>query len=461
MNRRLACLTVLATTTVLVACSDGGTESPHDIAGTGGAASDEPSNPAGGSDGSDPSAPELAAANWRTIESNVARATPSATVAELQEFSRGNHDFAFDLYAVLRDDTPDNLLLSPTSIRTAFAMTYAGAEGETATEMEATLHYPPGDATHAAFNALDRAFEDRNLPAAEGEDAVELSVVHSFWAQSGYPWLPGFLDTLGTYYGSGVESVDFDSAPQVCRELINRWVARETHDRIQDLLSEASIDAGTVAVLVNAVYLEAPWESTFADDATHEGTFYRIDGGEVVANFMFQVESFGYAAEPGYQAVELPFRGEDLAMAFIVPDAGTFADFEADFDAARFEQIIDSLAPTSVALGVPKFEFASTFELRKSLRTLGMELPFSASADFSKMLEGGGIYVDDAYHQTFIAIDEAGAEAAAATAVLMGEISLSPSSEVELTVDRPFFVAVRDVPTNNLLFFGRVLDPTG
>lgn len=399
-------------------------------------------------------------AGHQTFRSSLDRdRSPSVSPEQMGALAEGNHDLTLDLYrATVEDDA--NYLISTLSIRTAFAMVYAGARGSTADEMVSVLRFDPDQARfHDAMNALDLALASRELPAdpARDLDPVELRTANAFWGQTGYAWLESYLDVLATSYGAGVEALDFDREPEASRETINAWVEERTREKIRDLLPEGSIDASTVAVLTNALYFKAPWLHPFIEEITAPGEFHRADGTTSTVDFMSELETLGYASGDGWTAVDLPYRGQELSMTVLVPDAGTFAAFDAALTSETVEAVIDGLEPAEVELFLPKFEFSTAFSLRDVLIDLGMQDTFT-NADLSGMIEGGGLYVDDAYHQTFIAVNESGTEAAAATAVVVVETS-APTAEYTVRVDRPFHLLIRDRETGVWLFFGRVLDP--
>jgi serpin B len=175
---------------------------------------------------------------------------------------------------------------------------------------------------------------------------------------------------------------------------------------------------------------------------------------------MYQAEDLTYASAPGWQAVELPYIDDKLAMDVIVPDAGTFAGFDTQFDLAALDAVTTSLAPAHVVLTLPKFEFTSSRRLADPLQQLGMKTPFDPdTADFTGITTQEPIYLADVLHKAFIKVSEKGTEAAAATADVFQATS-APIEQVVLPVDRPFLFVIRDLPTNTPLFIGRVTNPT-
>lgn len=390
--------------------------------------------------------------------SDLARAPGSATDAEIAAVASSLQQFGLDLYRVMATGE-DNLVISPASIMLALAMTYAGAEGVTADEMAAALHFDlDDDALHRAFNDLDAILESRSFAGPE-EDGVVVGTANSLWGQRGLPFEQAFLDTLAVNYGAGMRLVDFAAAAEEARQMINEWVATETNDRITDLVPAGALDALTRLVLVNAVYLDATWASQFDPESTYDGPFFPADGTRAEVPLMTQTASFPYVAGDGWQAVELPYLRHELAMMVIVPDEDRFFDVERLMSSELLADVSAGLSPVEVALTLPKFEFRTQAGLTPALRELGMVAAIDpATADFSNMTSAEQLFVGEVIHEAYISVDEEGTEAAAATAVVMRATS-APLETVELTIDRPFLFALRDLETGALLFLGRVMNP--
>jgi len=376
---------------------------------------------------------------------------PSLQEAALSELVAGNSAFAFDLYRVLYDGG-ENLFCSPHSISVAMAMTYAGARARTEQQMAQVMHYTlPQAQLHAAFNALDRALASRG----EDEEAFRLRLANSMWGQQGVAFLDPFLDTLAENYGAGLRLVDFAQS-EATRQLINGWVSDETEGRIPELLPERAVDAETALVLANAVYFKAAWLYAFPEAATTDRPFHLLDGSEVSVPMMSQIAELGYAEAPGVQVVELPYDGERLSMVILLPEQGQFERFAGSLDAKQVTEWLGGLQQQSVALTMPKFTFDAGFELRDALMALGMVDAFG-NADFAGMDGTTELFIDQVYHKAFVAVDEAGTEAAAATAVVVGRKAAVADQTV--SVDRPFVFLIRDVETGSILFLGHVISP--
>jgi len=402
----------------------------------------------------------------RPISSEIIRSekqritSPEVNEAVLTTLVTGNSVFAFDLYQALREED-SNLFYSPYSISLALAMTYAGARGETAQQMVDTLHFVLSqERLHPAFNSLDIELGQRG-EGAKGKDdgGFRLNIVNTIWGQRDYQFLTTFLDLLAENYGAGLRILDFANAPEESRITINNWVSDQTEGRIEDLIPQGLISALTRLVLTNAIYFNAAWQYPFSEDMTRDGPFYLLSGGEVTVPMMRQTESFGYTEGDGYQAVELPYDGRELSMVILLPQAGQFEMFEGSLDVQQVDAIVKNLKSRRVALTMPQFEFESGFSLKEILAVMGMPVAFSGGADFSGMTGNRDLFISDVVHKAFVSVDEAGTEAAAATAVVM-ELTAVPGPPVEVTVDRPFIFLIRDIETGTILFVGRIINPS-
>ena len=382
---------------------------------------------------------------------------PDVPQSDLDALVQGNNTFALDLYQQIKGEE-GNLFYSPYSISLALAMTWAGARGQTEAEMAATLDFTLSQgALHPAFNALDQALASRgqNAQASDGQ-GFRLRIANALWGQTGLPFETPFLDTLALNYGAGMRVVDFENdAPQAI-DLINGWVDAQTEGKIKKLVGPDNIDSSTRFVLTNAIYFNAAWASPFETKNTADADFTKADGSTVTVSMMHQSQETGYVAGDGFQAVRLPYDGQELSMIAILPDPGTLADFEASLDAAKLEEIAGSLTQHDVEMSVPKFEFSGDFSLADTLSKMGMAGAFGPGADFSGITKADQLVLMDVLHKSYIKVNEAGTEAAAATAVVGGTTSIPEPASI--TLDHPFLFVIRD-KTGTLLFVGRVANP--
>ena len=386
--------------------------------------------------------------------------SPQSSQADLATLVDGNSDFAFELNQVLKD-TSGNFFYSPYSISQALAMTYAGSRGDTENQMADTLNFLlPQDSLHPAFNSLDIDLSSRG-EGAKGKDEAgfRLNIVNAIWGQKDYEFLSEYLDILAENYGAGLRILDFVKAPDPSRITINDWVSDQTEGRIEDLIPQGTIDTLTRLVLTNAIYFNAAWQYPFNEEATVDGTFNLLDGAKITVPMMNQTESFGYAEGETYQAVELPYDGNELSMVILLPKAGQFKDFEESLNYRKVEGIISNINRHQVSLQIPKLEFESEFSLKSVLANMGMPIAFSGDADFSGMTGSKDLSIDEVIHKAFVSVDEAGTEAAAATAVIM-RLTAVPEEPVAVTIDHPFVFLIRDIETGTILFIGRILNPS-
>lgn len=394
-------------------------------------------------------------------QSDLQRVTaPDAPPEQIHALVENNNTFVFDLYRSLQAQD-GNLIYSPYSISLALAMTYAGARGETESQMAKTLHFlPQGQGQlHSTFNALDLQLAERGKAASDEETPLQLNIANAVWAEQTYPFLQRFLDTIALNYGAGIRLADFINQYEAVRKEINNWVSHQTEEKIKDLIPEGVLNPDTRMALVNAIYFKADWLSSFDADSTQDAPFHLLDGSEITVPMMNKDALIHYAKGDGWQAVELPYQGGTAAMDIIVPDEGRFEEIGSDLDYETASAILGSLQPAPLSLGLPKFKFESEFGLADQLKALGMTDAFDPDlANFTGMSERDDLYISAVVHKAFVAVDEKGTEAAAATAVIVG-VTSARLSDLTLIVDRPFIFLIRDIPTGQILFIGRVLNP--
>jgi len=392
---------------------------------------------------------------------NVARDTsPSVPTEDLQALVRGNNAFAFDLYHSMSGEQ-SNMVFSPYSISLALAMAYAGARGETESQMAQVLHFDLSqEQLHPAFNKLSLELDEINESAGTEENQeAQLEVANSLWAQDSYPFRQEYLDTVALNYGTGVRLVDFINNYNPLRLEINTWVREQTKGKINGLLPDGALSGDTRMILVNAVYLKADWLHTFSSNMNHIAPFKLIDGKEVQVEAMSDELHLSYIDGDGYQGVGLPYAGQTAEMTILIPDKGAFAAFESTLGLAKLNEILNAMQSASVKLSLPKFTFESQFSLPTGLSALGMTDAFNSSfADFSGMTGKRDLFISDVIHKAFVAVDEEGTEAAATTSIRVIP-ELARPEPIELIIDRPFIFIIRDTVNGQILFIGRVLNP--
>jgi serpin B len=391
--------------------------------------------------------------------------------------AKATNELGVDLHRQLATGD-ENLCISPYSIDSALAMTFAGADGETRSEMARVLHFPNGDDVPASFSGLQQSLEQMSAKTAElaknskkfggPSEPITLNIANRLFAQKGYHFREAFLSLVKQNFGGAFEPLDFVVDPAAATQRINKWVADQTRDRIRDLIPGGALDKTTRLVLANALYLKAPWAKEFSKNATQSEPFF-VRGAPVDVPMMRKTTNFGYAKREGFTVVSLPYVGNELQFVILLPDE---INGLRGLEAKLSSDVLSSCAKIEkrdVNLHLPKFKLEPpTITLAKQFEALGMKTAFNqpkGSANFDKMAPrtpDDYLYISQIFHKTFIAVDEKGTEAAAATAVAMmaGSALLSPPPPpIEVKVDRPFVYAIQHVPSGVCLFLGRVTDP--
>lgn len=372
---------------------------------------------------------------------------------------KGANDFALKLYSAVAAKEQGNLFLSPASIHAALTMTSAGAAGQTAEQMNKTLELPKDGSVHAAYGALLQALNDPRKDH-QGHPVYNLSMVNALWVQQGFALKPAFVKTLGDDYKAEPRQLDFAKS-EPARKTINDWVAKQTKDKIKDLIPAGVLNAMTRLVLTNAVYFKSRWMHEFAKTMTKDGPFHAA-GKDVQAPLMYQQEEYAYAETDTLQLVKLPYLFHELSMVILLPKANDgLPALEKSLTAEALEGYLKQVQSEEVQLTLPKFKFDSQLGPADVLKAMGMTDAFSDKADFSGITEREKLYISAVLHKAFVAVDEEGTEAAAATAVVMAAMA-APGEERPPKVfkaDHPFLFLIRHEQSGAILFIGRVTDP--
>ena len=411
-------------------------------------------------------------------------APPLAAAATGFDAASATNQVGLDLYRQLAGKQPGgNLVISPYSIESGLALADAGADGATRAEMARALHFPEDDAElQLAFavlrTALDQVASQSARVAAllprrgDRVDAIEWHAANRLYGQSGYAFREAFLSLMRDGWAAPFEPLDFRTGAEAARGTINAWVEDQTRNKIRDLIPRGGLTPDTRLVLVNALYLKAPWQSPFKKSLTTPQPFHVAGGAPRDTPTMQQTGRFGYAMENGLAVVALSYLDDGLQFLILLPDEGRSVDavparLTAD-DFARWAKLGEYPRRQSVSLHLPKFRIeGATVPLGRALRTLGVRSAFDeppGSANFERIAPrkpDGYLAISEVFHQTFIALDEDGTEAAAATATTMFTLAAhaSPPKSIEVLVDRPFLFAIQHRASGTCLFLGRITDP--
>jgi serpin B len=384
---------------------------------------------------------------------------------EIQSIVDANNQFAFDLYRKLRDDpahTGKNIFFSPLSISSAMAITYEGATGKTADEIQTVFHFPKDRATmRRGYSGLFKTLEAGN------NNAVSLQLANALWAEKTYPFLPEYTGTAVDYYDAKTTNLDFRNDPDSAVVEINRWAAEKTGGKIRDLVSREDIDPSeTCLVITNAISFIGTWERQFSEGDTFWSTFYSSPNSSVQVEMMRRAHDteFRYGElTGGTQVIELPYEktgGHQLSMILVLPKNSSIESIENSLDAGELDRIRQSLEIRDLeVLIIPKFSLDTQYSLSDTLGSMGMPAAFSPEADFSRMSGNKrGLFIDFVIHKAHVDVNEAGTRAAAATA---HGVSQGISDKPAFIANHPFLFIIQDRENGNILFMGRVMNPNG
>ncbi|MBN2336886.1 serpin family protein [Candidatus Bathyarchaeota archaeon] len=371
-----------------------------------------------------------------------------ATAESVQSTVDASNLFTFDLYGRYSVGG-DNVFYSPYSISTALSMTYEGARGVTAEEMQMVFHWSddasirrPGAAkVYNVLNGRDRLYS--------------LHTANALWMQDGYPFKEDYVDAVKDFYGGEANILDY-SDPAEAADIINGWVEDRTNDKIKDLFSPEAL-VGARLVLTNAIYFKGDWVRQFDEEKTSKSDFHVTATETVEADMMrLREERFNYTDAGGCQVLELPYKGNDLSMIIVLPKGNDIQAFEGGLTLERYREWVSELRSTDMNIFLPKFRLETEYEMGNDLIAMGMPTAFSGGADFSGMSDGG-LFISKVIHKAYVDVNEEGTEAAAATGVVMKESA--PMLEV-FRADHPFIFVIQDRGTGLVLFMGRVTDPS-
>jgi serine protease inhibitor len=369
-------------------------------------------------------------------------------------------DFAIRLYEKVADtETGKNLFLSPFSIQVVLAMCAAGAGGETR-KVLADLLGAPDDAEeqNRQYAALLKAV------IGKGYRSFELFTANALWVQQGFRLKPAFRKAIASFYDGSLNELDFASRPDEAVKTINSWVSNKTRAKITSLVNQLVI-AGATLVLTTAIYFKGRWAHEFDKARTTDEDWYGPSGTAQVTT-MHREGGYPYCEGDDLQALELPYKGEELSMLVVLPrNKDGLQALERQWAVpGTYEQVTGRLhREETVIVSLPRFKMETQYALKPILCLLGAGLAFSDAADFGGISDEPNkpLKISEVIHKAFVEVNEEGTEAAAATAGVLVVLSKKPKRPEPkvFKADHPFLFCIRDRRTNAVLFAGRVLDP--
>ncbi len=362
--------------------------------------------------------------------------------------------FAANLYKYVLDGE-GNVFFSPYSLSSAFAMLYPGARGKTKEEMEKVLHFIPEERGNSRqFHVFLNRIREINR-----DGKIDLITANSIWLQKGVRLLESYLGTVKRFFESGLHYVDFIASPEGARKAINRWVAKKTRDKIKDLLHRGDVTQETRMVLCNAIYFNGKWKKAFDRRKTKKGIFYEEGRKKKEVEMMEKEEECRLAELGQIDAISIPYgKGEVSMIIFLPKDRDGIEMVDKGIEGGKLEEWISTVldSPTKeVRVVLPKFKMEERYDLGQVLEKMGMKTSFSSQADFSGLAGERRWAISKVVHKAVVEVDEKGTEAAAATAVVVEEITCLPSHQ-NFVADHPFVFAIVDTKTGSILFLGRM-----
>ena len=391
-----------------------------------------------------------------------------STPKGIQEVVNANNQFAFDLYSELAKTEKENIFYSPYSISAALAMTYEGAKGKTAEEIKEVFHFPETSVLRPNYAAIYNKINENNKE-------YQLSTGNALWVQQDYLLLNDYSEAVERYYGGKASNVDFIKETEKSRQTINSFIEEQTNNKVKELIPAGQVDPLTRLVITNAIYFKGTWEWEFDKSDTRDKNFY-ITPENVVKTPMMYMDSdkatFNYADLEKLQILELPYKGDKISMLILLPKQGEAYDYEKgekitynynlediELSSEKLNEYKSEMQETKLsAIYLPKFKFDTKYFMVSTLSEMGMPTAFSMQADLSGIDGSQNLYIQNVIHQAFVQVDEKGTEAAAATSIMIGIKSAMPSNVFR--ADHPFIFIIQEKETGNILFMGRMTDPT-
>lgn len=372
-------------------------------------------------------------------------------------WSQGNKHFTTTFYPYVAE-SKKNVVFSPVSLQLGLAMTAELAVGKTQQEIIEMAVLPEEETIRQ--QGVEGILTRLNSLSTDESKSIQLNLTNGAWLSSKVSFNPSIKQLLSQYYQAELYPAHFHLFPEETRQEINGWVEEKTQHHIQNLLPEGSIDQLTQIVLINTLYMRAPWAKPFNPEMTYEALFYGADQSFVP--YMHEIGTFGLLKGAQETIIELPFQrsnSHSLSLFIVLPHLGsTITEVEKDLTTRRLDHWMTNTQPTYVNLSLPKFKIASSLNAKELFKKMGMQLPFSPEAEFNLSDQDDHVMITDIVHQAVFEVDEQGGTGSAATGIVIGIKSCQKIPQT-VVVNRPFLVFVADKTSGVVLFAGRVMQP--
>ena len=374
------------------------------------------------------------------------------------EVVNSSNKFSFDMYQYLLNGT-DNVFFSPYSITIALGMAYEGAGGETASQMLDVIDLPEDDKTRRDMvRELQTLLNPQKAP-------YNLSTANAYWLRMGEDLNDSYQYTIENDYKAHGQQLNFVGDPSGSADTINYWVEVETNGKIKKLVLPSHISSSTYLILTNAIYFKSDWKYQFDPESTQEDDFHLTGGGTTTVDMMNICDEeidLNYSENDDVRMLQLPYKGDAISMYIILPKDNDISSLEGELSKKYIDELRSDLTGEWVDVRLPKFKFEQKYKLNQDLIDMGMPDAFDPTkADFSGIKQGGSsdLCIYNVIHKSFVEVNEEGTEAAAATAVMMAD-SVSVDQPIDFRADHPFIFLIEHKETGQILFMGKVEDPT-
>jgi serpin B len=372
-----------------------------------------------------------------------------------KEVAKGNNQFSLDLYSNISKKEKGNIFFSPFSIYSAFVMVYEGADGKTAEEIGSVFNFQKE--SKERWRNWELILNDINKKSKE----YELFTANALWIQEGFKTLPEYKRVIEEYYKGTVSTLDFAGKTDKARMEINRWVEEKTNKKIRNLFYPGSLNQLTKLVLTNAIYFKGEWFKQFDKNETRDEDF-RVSKEKIVKVLMMRIEGqnarFNYAEMEDLQILEMDYKGNELSMIVLLPKKD-IEKLEKSLTEENLRNWLKRLREERVDVFFPKLKLNKKYILNENIKEMGATSAFTpGEANFSRIDGTKRLFIQIAVHQAFLEVNEEGTTAGGATGIGIG-ITAVPVKKV-FRADHPFIFIIQEKENGNILFMGRVYDPT-
>lgn len=366
-----------------------------------------------------------------------------------QDMADKGTDFAFRFFNQVcnSEKTNTNVFVSPLSASLALSMTANGAAGNTLTEMTNVLGFS------SSLNDMNSYHQKLTSALLDLDNTIQLEIANSIWVKKGFRVYDSFVSANKEWYDADVRELDFSSS--AATDVINKWCADKTNQRIKKVLDNIPGDARLF--LINALYFKGEWTSKFKSSATAQEDFTNADGSGQKVAMMNQTATFNYSHNDDFSIAEFPYGNQAFSMVVLLPEAGkTLDECLPQLTYKHWKTWSEQMGARTLEVKFPKFELIYSKDFVDDMQAMGMKDAFHAgNADFTKM-SAADLFIGILKQYTYLKIDEEGTEAAAVTVTGMIETSVGPSTTIPFYMNRPFIIMIKEKSTGSILFMGKI-----